>query len=587
MPESLGSWGRPRPKVDDILKSMQRGCSLSRVPEPAVVGLRRGGGFGLQDRDDAQCRLGRGPPGVPEIQSISRGGSDDDGGKKRGRGVFDDADVDEVTSAAMTEVDGPGGDGASSAVEDSATAMKMETETETETAPRGDSGANGLRSGSDGGVAPSGVKVESTAMATDPGGEGGASANYLPREPAKFPIPAPLPRPKVDWIKDTVPKQELNIHYSKMTGVTTKQVSELKSRNYTIWHNNGLPHEKKYTCVFSCPATGERFACGNWEHSKEVIAEGHVFWYQNMQLAKDAAAARALDCFSLRRCHGTDIEPGQRCVDAPYLTAEEAPPFNLPDGVTLPEMFPIFATTPPGNAATQLGGSIDGPPLRAVSPHPSSSETEAKSPALPPNPIGGDIHGKPPRKALHDWYDVYWRRASLSMRLPVKTLYVSWPNVLPCGERFTAVFTCPWTGERFASGKMVGEEDDYIEEKGLLGEDHEALPVNLVWYKTKKLAENAAAGRAYDCLIHRDTCVPEPNPPTYCSEFPYLVDAVPSDWDDASRNVTRVFWHDRQSKNEFRVTDWPEVKEERLPIQFRILADGENDKWRAGYTKSR
>ena len=58
---------------------------------------------------------------------------------------------------------------------------------------------------------------------------------------------------------------------------------------------------------------------------------------ENKKQAMNAAAAKALDCFSLRECHETEKVPTQRCEDAPYLSQEDAPALpTLPEGISLP-----------------------------------------------------------------------------------------------------------------------------------------------------------------------------------------------------------------------------------------------------------
>lgn len=77
------------------------------------------------------------------------------------------------------------------------------------------------------------------------------------------------------------PKQELNELYTAM-GLNASQIAELKNY-YATWydaHHNPKPHEKKFTCVFTCPLTGERFACGYWENDGGIVAEGSIFWYR-------------------------------------------------------------------------------------------------------------------------------------------------------------------------------------------------------------------------------------------------------------------------------------------------------------------
>ena len=143
----------------------------------------------------------------------------------------------------------------------------------------------------------------------------------------------------------------------------------------------------------------------------------------------NAAAARALDCFSLRKCHETEMKPFQRCEDMPYLKgcAPDLP--SLPDGISLPTLvheLPIQQTMPP----------------------------------------------LPPKRALNDWYLKYGKqlleigaipRAEANFT-PGKEFYSSWSNYKKgSNTRYTAVFTCPWTGERFASGGILGEEDKFSE----------------------------------------------------------------------------------------------------------------------------
>jgi len=117
----------------------------------------------------------------------------------------------------------------------------------------------------------------------------------------------------------------------------------------------------------------------------------------------------------------------------------------------------------------------------------------------------------------------------MTSQKPSAGCYSSWANMLD-GEgqrRFTGLFVCPLTGEKFASGKLVNDgcwtEDHmyYDEERGLLlsnirfrrddEEDDCAVwsdtlhRVDLVWYRTKRKAEEAAAARALDCLRRRAT----------------------------------------------------------------------------------
>ena len=47
---------------------------------------------------------------------------------------------------------------------------------------------------------------------------------------------------------------------------------------YTFW-DNGIQHDKKFTCIFTSPLTGEHFACGRLENVKGGIAViGSTYW---------------------------------------------------------------------------------------------------------------------------------------------------------------------------------------------------------------------------------------------------------------------------------------------------------------------
>ena len=60
---------------------------------------------------------------------------------------------------------------------------------------------------------------------------------------------------------------------------------------------------------------------------------------ENKKQAMNAAAAKALDCFSRRECHGKEnaLLSQQRCHDAAYLSEEDACAIPIPpDGIDLP-----------------------------------------------------------------------------------------------------------------------------------------------------------------------------------------------------------------------------------------------------------
>ena len=76
------------------------------------------------------------------------------------------------------------------------------------------------------------------------------------------------------------PRAELYQYYSQKKGFTSAQSQRLKDY-FTIWTNGAKSHELEFTCVFTCPITGEHFACGNLDPFRQVVPSGkdHFFWY--------------------------------------------------------------------------------------------------------------------------------------------------------------------------------------------------------------------------------------------------------------------------------------------------------------------
>ncbi|KAL7549507.1 hypothetical protein ACHAWF_012772, partial [Thalassiosira exigua] len=135
------------------------------------------------------------------------------------------------------------------------------------------------------------------------------------------------------------PRAELYQWYIKKGGLTTEEGQMIKDY-FTTWDDKEKPHKTKFTCIFTCPLTGEHFACGRWNAGGKVIevpiSSDGVFWYSNKKRAMNAAAARALDCLSFREHGGTGAALPQRCHDAPYSSSAEAPAFAIPERITLP-----------------------------------------------------------------------------------------------------------------------------------------------------------------------------------------------------------------------------------------------------------
>ena len=278
-----------------------------------------------------------------------------------------------------------------------------------------------------------------------------------------------------------------------------------------------------------------------------------------------------------------------RCQDMPYLkdNAPTLPP--LPDGVVLPTTVLKISGKPKGD--------------------------EKKSPAFQfqktKAAVNNDANDSP-KNALIKWYEEYWRRinktsftlshTSVTRRLPGKDYFATWSSLGAKGKHpiqlFTSVFVCPWTGERFLSGKLAGRQLEYLERDFDFGEQgaKNVETKTLVWYRklmrsfcsqtastntimvffitgTKRDAENSAAGRALDCLRHRaisKSSVTVVKSTKYCTDVPYGTngfDVAPQDITQKLTGVLQVYT--KMNRPIVFKLPWKVVPlEERIPIRY-------------------
>jgi hypothetical protein len=110
------------------------------------------------------------------------------------------------------------------------------------------------------------------------------------------------------------PKQILHGYYGKMEAKV--QVSR---NDYNTWHDGGRDHDRRFTCIFLCPVSGERYpSCAYGQTDSYEVRVDHetgarVVWYKQKMAAEHAAAARACDCLCLR--YGSPVRLGN---DPPY-----------------------------------------------------------------------------------------------------------------------------------------------------------------------------------------------------------------------------------------------------------------------------
>lgn len=205
-----------------------------------------------------------------------------------------------------------------------------------------------------------------------------------------------------------------------------------------------------------------------------------VVWHQSKDFATHAAAARALDCLCLREhdgCTGDLSLTYGLCQETPYADRSEAPP--LPSSMPKRES-PSLSSSAPESAA------------------------ERRQP-LTPRPLGKKVV---PKAALNSWYDDRYEEGHELLKA-MREYYLTWRDkTMPNHEnRYTSVFTCPVTGEKFASGRFGDPKTYDVKEETFGGEGAEdaMVPIvaEVVWYSNKKAAEHAAAARALDCFLHR------------------------------------------------------------------------------------
>jgi hypothetical protein len=78
---------------------------------------------------------------------------------------------------------------------------------------------------------------------------------------------------------------------------------QIPSKHFVTWSDGRRPHENRFTSIFVCPRTGEMFPSGELIEDGGHAAHG-LCWYATKQKAKEAAAGKAEDCFSLREGDG-------------------------------------------------------------------------------------------------------------------------------------------------------------------------------------------------------------------------------------------------------------------------------------------
>jgi hypothetical protein len=110
------------------------------------------------------------------------------------------------------------------------------------------------------------------------------------------------PSHAVETALSGAPKQILHGYYGKMEAKT-----QLSKNDYYTWDDDGgRHHDRRFTCIFLCPVSGERYpSCAygqmdSYEVRVDHETDAEVVWYKQKIAAEHAAAVRACDCLCLR-----------------------------------------------------------------------------------------------------------------------------------------------------------------------------------------------------------------------------------------------------------------------------------------------
>jgi len=96
-------------------------------------------------------------------------------------------------------------------------------------------------------------------------------------------VPSLSPEPLQPDLKEgsVAPRAELYQYYNEK-GLANEEAQRLKDY-FITWSNDAKSHELKFTSIFTCPITGEHFACGNLKNGGgEVVVEDKTYWYSKL-----------------------------------------------------------------------------------------------------------------------------------------------------------------------------------------------------------------------------------------------------------------------------------------------------------------
>ena len=350
--------------------------------------------------------------------------------------------------------------------------------------------------------------------------------------------------------------KSLLIHVLRRQGVLALQPGNFSVGNLFSVHAMKRGSDTLYRATYTDAETGEQFSSGlaggiQAENGRSIsletplqqaeveIFEGKVY-YREPTLAEHAAAARAIDCYTLREESvdkgGADADRARRegvlCLEDPYKTREEG-----------------------------LAQNIDYDALLAQKNLMITSETTEWKPVL---------LKKQSSFTEFVYTHTSWLHAPKRLLIDAgKICYGEGYSVLSTFEVerrqlgdemfYHATFTEPITKEKFSSG-LGGEihvEKDYrYSLKTPLHQVEVKICDGKVYYRKLKLAEHAAAARAIDCYLLREESM-DAGQYRLCCEDPYktIEEGLSQEIDYGAllekRNSKKTEWEPKSSFSNF------------------------------------
>lgn len=288
--------------------------------------------------------------------------------------------------------------------------------------------------------------------------------------------------------------------------VTTDSISYFSTRKNVDGGNRMC-----WTAQFQSPVTNEIFNSGSLI-GEEYTAIDEKIYYQNKKMARLAAVGLAIDCFIHR---------------GGWLSRDDKEGYRFPFESDVSMVHAPFCIEKPYNADSDVKLELE----EFVPPPP--KEKSAKDDTITP------------KGAIFNRYQALLREPIGVDCFATESVELDVDGTL--SDYWTSTFECPVTGKLFPSGTLINVDEfsDKLDVPALMTVD------GVVYYKEKKNAEHAAAGRTFDILsatnffpsfgIKDITAVV----PQFCEEDPH--------------SYTEEYYEDDEDSDEFVIQEVPKA----------------------------